>query len=94
MNNVESVFKVIRYSFNTKLDQRYYLVLLVGGAAAEGTLLALGQLAASGALAGGTTLQSAALGALAVLGVSTATGCGGRLLQGTGHFYLYKCLTF
>lgn len=92
MNNVESDFKVIRYSFYTGVG--YYLVLLVAGAAAEGTLLALGQLAASGALAGGTTLQSAALGALAVLGVSTTTGCGGRLLQGTGHFYLYKCLTF
>jgi len=87
-------FKVIRYSFYTTLEQRYYLVLLVAGAAAEGTLLALGPLAARCALAGGTALHGAALGTIAVLGVSTATGCGGRLLQGTGHFYLYKCLTF
>ena len=54
-------------------------MLLVGGAAAN-TLLALANLQPAAA-AGGTTLQSAALGALAVLGVSTATGCGGDFFR-------------
>jgi hypothetical protein len=63
------------------------LVLLVGGATAEGTLLALGPLAAGGTLADGTTLLMCAVRGFAVLGVGTATRGGGSLLKGTGHCY-------
>lgn len=65
------LYKIQDYAFCLLYFKFHSLVLSVPATTAEGTLLTLSPLAGRGALAGGRTLNSTALGSPPLLGVST-----------------------